>query len=1465
MKRLIAMLLILVFVTSILSAQITVFSEDFDSSLDLPDGWVDRSSQGVSIVSGIGVDGSNAVKVHAYADFENWDEGTLWLYTPVFYDLPLRAELKFDFRFMASGSTTQPGYTWGMGDSFGIFLSNESMHMNSGVNIWELQDYMPSVNYRTISIPLDDYEGMTGRVFFNTGFFSDVDIDIHIDNVRIEAVERETHDLRTLTLTGRPNPTANLSYCYTLTVRNIGLQTVAGGDYTVSLYLTDGSNDTLIEMLEGREIVPLARENFAFIWTPSEAGTTQIYGLVSYSDDDDQTNNQSAIEFVYVQPEGIVYIGNHISVDYLYDIPFSLYSFESLVQTIYYKDELNEGEITSLGYRFTQAGEYPGFFGYPDEPKAVKIWMKQTDKEIFIDETDVESFTDFTLVYDGTIPVDIEGENDIEITLQTPFVYDTEHAAGENIVIMTQRMHEPIMYDEGNSWQATPTPSLARTIYCYSYNDPLSDLSDGYPDFESPLKWITNIFMNVLAGPFGIVTGYVTDNTGVPMPGVYISITGTGRKVLTDADGHYIFRMLPIGNISITASKRGWLDTVNGEIVTLENQSIAVDIVMSLHPKVMVTGVILSPDSGIGVEGATVKLSGYEDYQAITGTGGLFTISEVYNNLTYTVTVTTPRYREYTAQVAIGDTDYTIPPITPDEILLTPQMVRAVVNPDNGSQTIVSWVNPLWAQSTFSHARPRWERFMGGTSVNTPWTIAHRYTSEQLAGFEVSGYDLYKVSFIPGNEVAQYTLKVWVTDDDNMAFPENLEPVYSVPVVDITYWQLKEVMLPYIPIPPNGQLFVGLELIDLVAEIYGPASFEFSGANSGYSDLLLQNGVCVSTGLDWGFPLAWCIYLSAIEPDTDGALPVVYSTMSEPSRNKGVSTGKPTITGAKSTVPIENLVLGHKVNRVTRAFTGDIEVYRMLSTETLTGTPIATPNFNFNRRDMRYIDNDWGGLSSQAVYKYALRARYTGSEYTDGYLVSEPVYSNTLLKGSLASVTVNVEYQEDTTEGATISFTNDFPEIPNQSYTLTTGDNGSHAFTIYMGFTYEVSVSLPGFQTYINRHTFTSMQNTLNVVLLAIQTVYYETLHGQQPIYWTNFDADEDGYSWNFNNSSVAGPSEATAAYSQSWDWGPNNEGLVLQPDNWLITPVIDLQDSPLIVFGIFVSAQENETLGDRLLIYIAPVDDGEPGWETFLENRNTSTGVTGDPAIEVLKTGVTLLEDHTIRDNSYYPLQYNISSYSGQSVRIAFRHAFCEERYIVRIGNMIIRSISYVPIVVSGNVVDESGNSVSGATVTISSALPTSATTDDSGNFALSNVPGNATYTVTVYKQGFKTNNNTQIVVGNGNYTISNPIVLQDPLSEADVVKPDVTVLKSNYPNPFNPSTTIAFDLARDGAVSIDVYNIKGQKVKEVVSGSFSAGSHRVFWNGEDSTGRAVGSGIYFYRMQTEGYTAVKKMLLMK
>ncbi|MCL2063966.1 MAG: T9SS type A sorting domain-containing protein [Candidatus Cloacimonetes bacterium] len=90
-------------------------------------------------------------------------------------------------------------------------------------------------------------------------------------------------------------------------------------------------------------------------------------------------------------------------------------------------------------------------------------------------------------------------------------------------------------------------------------------------------------------------------------------------------------------------------------------------------------------------------------------------------------------------------------------------------------------------------------------------------------------------------------------------------------------------------------------------------------------------------------------------------------------------------------------------------------------------------------------------------------------------------------------------------------------------------------------------------------------------------------------------------------------------------------------------------------------------------------------------------------------------------------------------------------------------------------------------------------------------------------------------------------------------------TELLSNFPNPFNPETIIRFNLAVDSMVSIDIYNIRGQKIKSLLNDFRISGEYQVIWEGTDNFGRSVGSGVYFYRMTTDDYRETKRMLMIK
>ena len=88
---------------------------------------------------------------------------------------------------------------------------------------------------------------------------------------------------------------------------------------------------------------------------------------------------------------------------------------------------------------------------------------------------------------------------------------------------------------------------------------------------------------------------------------------------------------------------------------------------------------------------------------------------------------------------------------------------------------------------------------------------------------------------------------------------------------------------------------------------------------------------------------------------------------------------------------------------------------------------------------------------------------------------------------------------------------------------------------------------------------------------------------------------------------------------------------------------------------------------------------------------------------------------------------------------------------------------------------------------------------------------------------------------------------------------------LKQNYPNPFNPSTTITYAIPVAGKVTLSIYNLHGQLIRTLASGMAPAGRYKAVWDGRDTNGGRVASGLYVYRLEASDFMATKKLVLAK
>lgn len=104
-----------------------------------------------------------------------------------------------------------------------------------------------------------------------------------------------------------------------------------------------------------------------------------------------------------------------------------------------------------------------------------------------------------------------------------------------------------------------------------------------------------------------------------------------------------------------------------------------------------------------------------------------------------------------------------------------------------------------------------------------------------------------------------------------------------------------------------------------------------------------------------------------------------------------------------------------------------------------------------------------------------------------------------------------------------------------------------------------------------------------------------------------------------------------------------------------------------------------------------------------------------------------------------------------------------------------------------------------------------------------------------------------------------------ESPVSAVGVPLASVVDLKAAYPNPFNPRTSIAYDLAKDARVRLEIYALDGSLVRRLVDRYEGAGLHEVMWDGMNEQGRGASSGVYLYRIIADGVVASRRMTLVR
>ena len=346
---------------------------------------------------------------------------------------------------------------------------------------------------------------------------------------------------------------------------------------------------------------------------------------------------------------------------------------------------------------------------------------------------------------------------------------------------------------------------------------------------------------------------------------------------------------------------------------------------------------------------------------------------------------------------------------------------------------------------------------------------------------------------------------------------------------------------------------------------------------------------------------------------------------------------------------------------------------------------------------------------------------------------------------------------------------------------------------------------------------------------------------GGLPDDWSLLDLDGDNICWELAPGGFTPNSGNYCMASASFI----NEIGALTPNNWLITPPINLYDNAFMAF--YVAAQD-------------------PNWpEEHMEVRLSTTTMNSIDFTELLYEGAP-------SDDNWHQIYLDLSDYADETVYIAFIHNEVTDMYWLKLDDVFISSPVREINPGDYSAIHESRKNDGFQRLT--AAIPPARNYRDRPDFIRYNIyrnddvidtqnPNETNYIDTDVPSGYHTYYVTAVYDGEHESMPSNMVNVA--FNSAEEVPGITTSLVGNHPNPFNPVTQIDFSIATASRVTIEVFNLKGQLVRSLADEEMDSGHHTVQWTGDDDNGKPVGSGVFFYRMKTGDYTSTKKMLLLK
>ncbi|MDD3104086.1 MAG: carboxypeptidase regulatory-like domain-containing protein, partial [Candidatus Cloacimonetes bacterium] len=356
-------------------------------------------------------------------------------------------------------------------------------------------------------------------------------------------------------------------------------------------------------------------------------------------------------------------------------VPFDFYYKSSLFETIYTADEMSNFVGMITGLRFYNQ------FNSNLTAMPIKIWLGSTT------QTDLSAgwipSTQLTQVVDGTVDFP-SGENTINITFPEPYL----HLDGGNLVLLANRPMDTSWYSSSDRFLCQ-SAGTNRSREMHSDNmeyDPASP-SGGSLNNTFPKTTFT-----VIPGGVGHITGTVHEAAS-PLEGVLVELNGGVQSVYSGLDGSFQFINLLPDTYSLSFSKHAYVSQ-QLELELQEDETQVLQIDLQPVARVDISGSIIASDSMQGIDQATIRLIGYEDYLAQSLPDGSFSILQAVADQSYTYSITHPSYSSIYGELELGNVDYSFGTIIMNEMAYAPHSLIAEELADH-SAIALSWQEPI--------------------------------------------------------------------------------------------------------------------------------------------------------------------------------------------------------------------------------------------------------------------------------------------------------------------------------------------------------------------------------------------------------------------------------------------------------------------------------------------------------------------------------------------------------------------------------------------------------------------------------------------------------------------------------------------------------------------------------------------------------------------------------------------------